>query len=74
MSLEEAILATVRRLPADKQREVLEYAGRLTAQAESKRPFRSMRGLWADLGVSLSAEEMDANQEEMWRNFPRGDI
>jgi len=33
-----------------------------------------VKGLWADLGVSLSAEEIKENQREMWKNFPREDI
>jgi hypothetical protein len=42
-------------------------------------PIRSLtasrnKGLWADLGVSLSPEEIDQNQRDMWRNFPREHI
>lgn len=39
-----------------------------------KKPFKSIKGLWADLGVSLSAEEIDEARREMWKNFPREDI
>ena len=39
-----------------------------------KKPFKSIKGLWADLGISLSAEEMEQNQREMWKSFPREDI
>jgi hypothetical protein len=71
MSLEEAILEAVRALPAEKQREILDHAARLREQESSKPRFRSIKGLWSDLGVSLSAEELDENQREMWRGFPR---
>ena len=74
MSLEQAILEAVRTLPAEKQQEVLNHAVRLRLEAGSKVPFKSVKGLWADLGISLSAEEIEANQREMWRNFPREDI
>ncbi len=30
--------------------------------------------MWAHLGISLSPEEIEENQREMWRNFPREDI
>jgi hypothetical protein len=74
MSLEQAILEAVRALPAEKQREILDHAARLRDASVKKRPFRSVEGLWADLGISLSAEEIDDNRREMWRNFPREDI
>ena len=74
MSLEEAILEAVRALPAEKQREVLNHAARLRDEAGRKSPFKSVRGLWADLGVSLSAEDLDELQRDLWRNFPRQDI
>lgn len=71
MSLEQAILEAVRALPAEKQQEVLNHAAKLREEERTKRPFRSVRGLWADLGVSLSPKEIDENRQEMWRNFPR---
>jgi hypothetical protein len=74
MSLEKAILEAVRALPAEKQQEVLNHAARLRDEAGGKRPFKSVRGLWADLGISLSPQEMEENQRDMWRNFPREDI
>jgi hypothetical protein len=70
MSLEQAILEAVRALPAEKQREVLNHAARLRDEAGKKSPFKSVRGLWVDLGISLSPEEIDENQREIWRNFP----
>jgi hypothetical protein len=73
MSLEQAILEAVRALPAEKQQEVLSHAARLRAEATKKRPFKSVKGLWAGLGISLSAGEIEENQREMWSNFPRED-
>ncbi len=74
MSVEQAILEAVRALPADKQREILSHATRLLDESAPKKPRKSVKGLWADLGVSLSADEIEANQREMWRNFPSDDI
>lgn len=71
MSLEQAILDAVRALPADKQQEVLNHATRLRNEAGTAAPRRSIKGLWADLGIALSAEDMDAERREMWKNFPR---
>jgi hypothetical protein len=74
MSLEQAILKEVQALPPEKQREIYEHARRLRAETAKKPPFKSIEGLWAGLGISLSAEEIEENQREMWRNFPREDI
>jgi hypothetical protein len=74
MSVEQAILEAVRALPADKQQEILSHATRLREEAVPQQPFKSIKGLWADLGISLSAEEIEENQREMWKNFPREDI
>ena len=74
MSLEQAILEAVRALPAAKQQEVLKHATRLRDETTKKTPFKSVRGLWSDLGVSLSAAEIEDNQRDMGRNFPREDI
>jgi hypothetical protein len=74
MSIEQAILKEVQALPPEKQQEIYEHAKRLRAETAKKPPFKSIRGLWAHLGISLSAEEIDENQREMWRNFPRDDI
>ena len=73
MSLEQAIPEAVRALPADKQQEVLSHAARLRGEAAKKRPFKSAKGLWASLGISLSASEIEENQRDMWSGFPRED-
>jgi hypothetical protein len=73
MSVEDAMLEAVRALPAEKQREILTHATRLRDEAEGHKPFKSIRGLWADLDISLSAEEIEKNQREMWKNFPPAD-
>ncbi len=74
MSVEQAILEAVRALPAEKQQELLSHANRLRNEAKPTAPFRNIKGLWSDLGISLSPEEISENQREMWKNFPRNDI
>jgi hypothetical protein len=74
MSVEQAIIEAVRALPPDKQRELLDHANSLRHEARAKKPFKSVKGLWSDLGISLSGEELDENQREMWKNFPQDDF
>lgn len=74
MSLEQAILEAVKILPPDKQLELSSHANRLQDEARQKKPFESIKGLWADLGISLSSEQIEENQREIWKSFPREDI
>jgi hypothetical protein len=41
---------------------------------EQPLPLRSLYGLWSDLDVNVSAEDIDEARREMWGNFPREDI
>jgi len=68
-SIEEALVTKLRELPADKQQEVLDFASFLATK--EKRPRRSLYGLWKDLGIRISAEEIAEARKEMWGNFPR---
>ena len=74
MTLEQSILNAVRALPPEKQAEVLKMAESLKQDVETKRPRKSGKGLWADLEISLSAEDIDEARKEMWGNFPRSDV
>ena len=74
MSLEQSILDAVRALPAEKQQELLIHAERLRNEAKRSQPRRSGKGLWADLNITLTAQEIEENQRDMWKNFPHDDI
>src|ERR1700722_16780487 len=71
MSLEQAILDAVRALLAGKQQEILSHAARLRDESAKKRPFKSVKGLWADLGISLSSDDIEQNQKDM-EELPQG--
>lgn len=73
MTIEESILEAIRSLPIDKQREVLDHARQLRIQRGSG-PRKNGRGLWADLNVCLSAEDIDTARREMWKSLPRAVI
>ena len=38
--------------------------------AKGTRPLKSLKGLWADLGIAPSAEIIDQERLEAWKNFP----
>jgi hypothetical protein len=39
-----------------------------------RKPLKSGRGMFAKYGPAPSAEEIDENRREMFRNFPRDDF
>lgn len=74
-SLIEEISAKSAALPPDKQREVLDFIEFILHKsepgAEKKRPFRSVRGAFANSGVKITEEDIAEVRREMWANFPR---
>ena len=36
-----------------------------------KKPLHSLRGLWADLNIHITEEDIAEARREMWGNFPR---
>ena len=52
-------------------RQILERALIPAEQGQSHEPFETGRGMLAKYGPAPSAEEIDANRAEMFRNFAR---
>lgn len=74
LTLEDTVLAKLRSLPPDRQREVLDFVEFLNRKRPKKRPYPSLCGLWADLNVDITEEDIAEARKEMWGNFPREDI
>jgi hypothetical protein len=74
MSVEEMVVETLRHLPPAKQEEVLDFARFLANRSVPKRPLFNPIGMFADLNISISAEDIDEARKEMWGNFPREDL
>ena len=71
MTIEEQVLEKLRDLPFDKQKEVLDFVDFLKQKNGPKKPLKSLRGLWADLGIHITEEDITEARREMWGNFPR---
>jgi hypothetical protein len=75
MTIADAVLERLRNLPPDKQQQVLEFVQKLNDKTPSlPTKLRSPEGLLANLGTSISAEEIDDARREMWATFPRDEI
>ena len=71
--LEQTVLTKLRALPVDKQQEVLDFVEFLAQKIGAQKPRRSLKGLWADLGIDITEEDIAEARREMWGNFPRED-
>lgn len=71
MTIEEHGIEKLRDLPVDKQKEVLDFVNFLREKNGSQKPRRSLRGLWKDLNVQITEEDITQARREMWGNFPR---
>ena len=71
MTTWELIVEKAKGLPADKQQELLDFAEFLRTRDTGQCPLRSAAGLWEDLGVDISADDIDEARRKMWGNFPR---
>lgn len=69
MSLVESFLEKLRQLPPDKQREAIDFVEYLHKKSSTTGAERSLKGLWKDLGVDISEEDLAQSRKEMWGNF-----
>ncbi len=71
MTIEEQVLEKLRELPPEKQKEVLDFVDFLKEKNGNAKPRRSLLGLWADLNIHITEEDIAEARREMWGNFPR---
>jgi hypothetical protein len=71
MTIEQKVLEKLRDLPPVKQKEVLDFVDSLKEENGPKAPRRSLLGLWADLNIHITEQDIAEARREMWGNFPR---
>lgn len=72
MAIEQQVLEKLRDLPPEKQKEVLDFVNFLKEKnGGAKKPLRSLLGLWSNLNVHITEEDIAEVRREMWGNFPR---
>lgn len=70
MTVVEQVIEMLRDLPLDRQEEVLAFVIRMQAKPTNNRR-RSALGLWSDLDVRLTEQDIASCRREMWASFPR---
>ena len=71
MSIDKSLIEKLEKLPVDKLQEVRDFVDSLEKKKAKKHPRRSLKGLWADLEVQVTAEDIAEARREMWEKFPR---
>ena len=69
--IEETLIAVIKTLPTEKQQALLEFAEFLQSKTTSKFPSKSIKGLWANVDINLTEEELSTARKEMWANLPQ---
>jgi len=62
------------KLIAEAEREKKTKASSQDKSTKQKRIGESVYGLWTDLGIDITEEDIKEARKEMWGNFPRDDI
>jgi len=71
MSVEQAVIEKLRVLPPERQQEVLDFVESLQQKSPLTRSRRSLMGLWSNLEIDTTDEDIREARREMWGNFPR---
>ncbi len=71
MTVEEVLMEKIKVLPMNRKQEVLDFAEFLEQKEANPKPRRSLEGIWADLDVNITEEDIAEARREMWGNFPR---
>ncbi len=66
MSIEQEVIEKLRSLSVDQQREVLAFVESLRREPPAGQAARPLRGLWADLDISVTEEDIAEVRREMW--------
>ncbi|MEZ4863323.1 MAG: DUF2281 domain-containing protein [Caldilineaceae bacterium] len=71
MTIEQAVLQHLTTLPVEQKQEVLDFVEFLQTKRKMKQPRRNPIGLFADLQIQITAQDIAEARQEMWGNFPK---
>jgi hypothetical protein len=69
MTLEESVLQNLRELSPDQRQAVLDFTQFLRSKSSVPRPDQSLKGLWADLNMDISEEDISSARQDMWNDW-----
>lgn len=65
MTIEQQVIEKLRELPPEKQREVLEFLESIKEKNGDGKPRRSLLGMWSDLDIRITEEDIREARREM---------
>lgn len=71
MTIEQAVLQKLRTLPEDQQRQLLHFIESLQPSPDPSGSRVRLKGLWSDLSIDLTEEDVRTARREMGSGFPR---
>jgi len=71
MTLQEEVIALLKELSAEDLQKVLHFVETLSAPVSAEGQRKSLRGLFAQRGIDITAEDISEARKEAWANFPR---
>lgn len=71
MTVRDAVLEDLEKLPVAKQEEVLDFVQFLKAKQTKRKPRRSLQGSLAHLNIKWTEEDMRQARNEMWRGYTK---
>jgi hypothetical protein len=74
MSIEQAVTEKLLQLPREKREEVLDFVEFLLDRLAGRRGADNGQGLWSDLEVDITDEDIAQARREMWGTFAEGDL
>ncbi len=74
MTVENAILENIKKLPAEKRREILDFSEFLLQNENPRKVRRSLKGALTHLNVRVSDEDIRESRGEMWRGYMKEDF
>ena len=71
MVSEEVLLQKIKVLPPDLKQKAIEFVEALQKEARKKNPRVSLKGIWADMNVNITEEDIREARNEMWRGYTK---
>jgi alcohol dehydrogenase class IV len=71
MTIEQQVRQKLRELPSEKKKEVLDFVDSLAQENGLPKKLRGLEGIWEDLNIEITDEDIAQARREMWGNSPR---
>lgn len=71
MTSEEVLFEKIQTLPPDLQQKAIAFVDSLQTEAQTKAPRVSLKGIWVDLNVNITEQDIREARNEMWRGYTK---